>query len=178
MSPALPRRTLRRHVFRVVAGAGGVLLLMGIDWYVQNDSMDRFVTAAENAEIEMAAFTVAVGEFVQETGPEGPSRTTVDAFSDAATDVAERLEGDCLVLAETAVLPWHTTLRQARDQFHGHCRAWLVFVSAAAQDWRHLTSPPAEISSSFTSARDAALAAVPPAPLHDVDGRVDRLFRE
>jgi hypothetical protein len=84
----------------------------------------------------------------------------------------------CASLQQTALLPWHTSLRGARDTYVTHCIAWTGFLGLVAADWRNLFIPTTHINTSFHAAAQAAHEAVPPLPLHRVKQRVHQIFAE
>ena len=172
-------RALRRTRARLIPVVLAVLLAAGVDWYVRNDTMDRFLRAAEEADrtLNRAALEIRTARDKVVAEPAAQPTWGLELQTKAA-EHAHDLLTTCRPVFETSALPWHTALRSARDNFVAHCDAWLGFLSLVAQDWRNVETPVPGITATFHDARAAAERAVPSAPLHDADARVARIFTE
>jgi hypothetical protein len=175
-SVARARRRTRQVLLPIVLTA---LLAAAVDWYVRNDTMDRFLAAAEEVDRTLTEATREI-RTVRDRIAEGPSTqpNLGLALQKQAARQGELVWTACQGVLNTSALPWHTALRSARNDFVAHCDAWLQFLSLLAQNWRYVDTPTPAINTTFKAARAAAERAVPPVPLHDADARIARIFAE
>lgn len=179
MSRTLLTRRLRRgRSAALLVVTAAVLLAGGLDWYVRNDSMGRFLVTAEGVDATLSAFLEDADVFARSVQDGVPSIATTGHFQATATEVRGRVAEQCASLQQTVLLPWHTALRAARDTFVTHCLAWVDFLGLLSADWRNLFAAQPHLATSFNAAEKAAERAVPPVPLHRVRERVSQIFAD
>jgi hypothetical protein len=76
------------------------------------------------------------------------------------------------------ILPWHASIREARDAYLDHNRAWQTYLTAATDDPAEFVTPQPEVNQTFADAEPVLRAAVPVPALFDLAARVDAVFAD
>jgi len=173
----------------VLAGALAFLLILGAgvavvgDWFARNAQMAALVTAIEGSEdvmMQVQERTDAVfAEYAAITKPTTQDKLDLnDALAAVAADGAGEIARAGDRVAAVSVLPWETTIVEARDAYLAHNQAWQDYMEAAAVHPIEFTQDQPAVNETFLAAEPAVRAAVPDPALFDLVPRVDLIFAE
>ncbi len=151
------------------------------DWAARNSEMNSLVTRIEASEAAMGEVQDNVAGIIEAyRGNEQLSASEQDAL-DAALRAAAAQGRDQIAAAGEQVaavrwLIWHQEIGDAQEAYLAHNRAWQAYLGRAADDPTEIARTQDEVNSTFEAAEGVVRDAVPPAPLFDLQDRVDVIF--
>ncbi len=184
--------TARRWI-PYLAGAVAFLLtlvvggLVGTNWLASNIEMDRLVVAIQESEAAMGrvqdrveiVFEKLDGEVPAEG--EAPDAETIAAVAELATiavDGQAEISAAARNIQSLNILPWHTSIEEAREAYLLHNFAWQAYMQSAQEDPVAFTAPQPLVNQTFIDAEAPLTTAIPQPPLFDLPARVQLIFDE
>ena len=79
-------------------------------------------------------------------------------------------------VADVSVLPWHTSITNARDVSLEHNSAWVDYMAAAAADPAEWFRPQAAVNDTFADARVPLIEAVPLVDVLQTLARIEFIY--
>lgn len=175
----------------VVAGVVFLLVLSVMDWWQSTREMRALLAAAADSEAAMVTGMATIDQTVRDSRyarlGEYASQSQKDQAmyllreemsSDSATALAQ-IQATGAEVENVFVLPWHVSLRDAKDAYLAHSNAWVAYTKAMTKDPSAYTDKVhgAEIRATFETAEKRFSDAIP--PLSDwASERVDLMFSE
>ena len=163
----------------VLVGAGA---LAGVsDWAIRNAEMSDLLSRVEVSEAAMSAVQDDIAritvEYEQLPAPDDADKAALtsqlqEAAAEGRDAVAQAGQG----VAALPILPWHSQLRQAQDDYLAHNVAWQEHLDRAATDPTEFMQPQELINSTFEQAEVSMRAALPAPAVSGLLDRVGRIF--
>jgi hypothetical protein len=178
----------------VIGSLAVIVLAAGLlDALLRTTEVDRLLTAVEHSEATMYAFDDELtelfasyeGSFDALAEADAGGRTPdIDALFEAIDAEVARIAADHHTeLAEAraavhriALVPWHTAVRSAKDDYLAHADAWLDYYADLAAEPVRLEEPRPEINATFFAAGAAMRRAVPSWADGELHRRVEAVF--
>ena len=160
----------------VVVAALVVACAVVADWWETNREGDALLDQMESSQRDIRAANQDLADHMT-----GADAGDTEAYTQAQTGAMEA-SGEVAASRSQAeglfVLPWHRSVDQARDAYVDYTKAWSAYFDDAATktraewaaDFKQLLL---DVVTGWKVIETQLPEAVPPVPLHDVDGRVD-----
>ena len=187
-----PQQTTGKKVVLVVGVVAGSLVALAAfaglvfvaDQYKKSTEYDAWLALTEEAEAVMEDHNDVFNDSFSETLDCEPWER---AWRNVGGSANESKRGLALVAAEmndVSMLPWHSDLKEARDDYFVHMDAWSALYEkrieyAAYVDCETSGNPPrgnGDISATFSVAERSALRALPLLFVGDMRDRVEQEF--
>lgn len=200
---ARPPRTVKSSRRLAIWTAVAVAAILSLDWYQRNGEMDRLLTSVQRSEAAMEDSIARTEESLTQLKAAADSRdgctpsyyspssyqgcldnanaaiqaavtrisSSARTYSEAVADAGDEIEG-------LAILPWHSAIRAARDDYLEHNEVWERYLRAVSVDANQLGTFGEEISRTFEAAEVAFRDAIPMWPRFNAQERVDDIFAE
>ena len=126
---------------------------------------DRLVRAVESSESAMKAtqeeFNSVLSSYDSSNLTEGDRERLRGELADVAARGEQAIATAGEGVADVRILPWHTSLLDARDAYLAHNRAWIDYMAAAAADPAEWFRPQPAVNDTFAGAKLPLAEAVP-----------------
>ena len=175
--PPVPPPAARRRWLPVVAGAVAFLitLVVGLaltaDWALRTSEMRALISGIYESESVMEAFQDASIDAVEQHSSDAPQdRSKLNDELTALAEVArDELVLEGTAIAELPVLPWHVSIREARDAYLAHNEAWQEYTARVIEDPAELLRDQPLVNSTFEDAQQPLLDAIPQPDLLELE---------
>lgn len=165
----------------VVVLVGGGITTLGVDWGIRSAEMDDLLTRVEASEQAMMMtqeeIAAIASDFQQIPDPSDAERDTYSSrLAAASARGRDAVTSAGLDVHSLDVIPWHSAIAQAQQDYLAHNEAWQEHLDRAAQDPEELAEPQDLINSTFELAEVSMNAALPTPTLDALRERVDIIF--
>lgn len=183
--PQAPRRGMPAAVVWAL-GIGALIILTVAnlvaisDFTARTIEADALITAVERSETSMKVTQEEFAAVMATVDPESLTDQQRAALRTELTDLAQKsqasigLEG--IGVADVSVLPWHTSITNAKDVYLDHNSAWVDYMAAAAADPAEWFRPQAAVNDTFADARDPLIEAVPFVDVLQILARIELIY--
>lgn len=161
----------------VLAGLGAIVA----DWTARNVEMRNLVTRIEASEAAMGTVQEDVTALAARYQAQLPLDDATQAQMDAELKAIAATGRDAIATAGDGVgdvpwFVWHRDVGAAEDAYLAHNRAWVAYLTRAAEDPAEFGRQQDDINTTFADAQVAIVDAVPLPALFDISDRVDAIF--
>lgn len=183
--PQAPRRGMPAAV--VWALGIGTLILLTVanivaisDFAARTIEADALITAVERSETSMKVTQEEFAAVMATVDPESLTDQQRAALRTELTELAQESQASIglagIGVADVSVLPWHTSITNARDVYLEHNSAWVDYMAAAAADPAEWFRPQAAVNDTFADARDPLIEAVPFVDVLQILARIELIY--
>ncbi|MBU6279062.1 MAG: hypothetical protein KGN78_07425 [Actinomycetales bacterium] len=155
--------------------AAGWTLAIG-DWVARNAEMARLIQAIEGSEAAMVATQEEVTALMQQHAQDAEGGELIDGLGDAAGRGRDSIAYAGTRVQGVAVLPWHTSIDEAKQAYLAHNAAWQEYLDRASGNPSEFVTPQPLVDSTFAAAEPLLRAAVPLLDLWDFGTRIDVIY--
>lgn len=183
--PQAPRRGMPAAVVWAL-GIGALILLTVAnivaisDFAARTIEADALITAVERSETSMKVTQEEFAAVMATVDPESLTDQQRAALRTELTDLARKSQASIglagIGVADVSVLPWHTSITNARDVYLEHNSAWVDYMAAAAADPAEWFRPQAAVNDTFADARDPLIEAVPFVDVLQILARIELIY--
>lgn len=183
--PQAPRRGMPAAVVWAL-GIGALILLTVAnivaisDFVARTIEADALITAVERSETSMKVTQEEFAAVMATVDPESLTDQQRAALRTELTDLALKSQASIglagIGVADVSVLPWHTSITNARDVYLEHNSAWVDYMAAAAADPAEWFRPQAAVNDTFADARDPLIEAVPFVDVLQILARIELIY--
>lgn len=183
--PQAPRRGMPAAVVWAL-GIGALILLTVAnivaisDFTARTIEADALITAVERSETSMKVTQEEFAAVMATVDPESLTDQQRAALRTELTDLALKSQASIglagIGVADVSVLPWHTSITNARDVYLEHNSAWVDYMAAAAADPAEWFRPQAAVNDTFADARDPLIEAVPFVDVLQILARIELIY--
>lgn len=183
--PQAPRRGMPAAVVWAL-GIGALILLTVanivaiMDFTARTIEADALITVVERSETSMKVTQEEFAAVMATVDPESLTDQQRAALRTELTDLALKSQASIglagIGVADVSVLPWHTSITNARDVYLEHNSAWVDYMAAAAADPAEWFRPQAAVNDTFADARDPLIEAVPFVDVLQILARIELIY--
>lgn len=175
----------RRWLRWAVAAAALLAVLVAADIALRNREMEQLLDAIEVSEGVMEegrdaltnATAAAAGENDEITARE--REVLLEIFRRQSSISAEEVIDSSDVVADVSIMPWHSSLREARSKYLRHSDAWEDYFTDGARNPETLSRETPEIGATFRIALRSLRDAAPMTPFGpSFDRRIDEISED
>lgn len=155
--------------------AAGWTLAIG-DWVARNAEMARLLQAIEGSEAAMVATQNEVTELMSQHAQDGDGGELIAELGDAAGRGRDAIAAEGTQVQAVDVLPWHTSIDEAKQAYLAHNTAWQEYLDRATGNPSEFVTPQPLVDATFAAAEPLLRAAVPLLDLWEFSQRIDVIY--
>ena len=183
--PQAPRRGIpAAAVWALGIGALVILTVANVlaitDFAARTIEADALITAVERSEASMMATQEEFATVMATVDRESLTDQEREALRTELTELAQESQESIglagIGVADVSVLPWHTSITNARDVYLEHNSAWVDYMAAAAADPAEWFRPQAAVNDTFADARVPLIEAVPLVDVLQTLARIEFIY--